>query len=92
MPVVVSDSPSAAQVLRSELEQSDVLTAASAEAISRLLDSQQPLLLAHELFPRGPQVEELHLLESDFSVECGRYVEAVRHTEVLTDLSSEPWS
>jgi hypothetical protein len=92
MPVVVSNSPSAAQVLRSEIEPDKVLTAASADSISQLLDSQQPLLLAHELFPRGPQVEELHLLESDFSVECGRYVEAARHTKILTDLRSEPWS
>lgn len=92
MPVVVSANPSGAQVLRSALEGTDVLPAESADAIGRLLDSQQPLLLAQQLFPRGPQVEELHLRRTDFSVECRRYVAAVKRTDILSDLTSGAWS
>ncbi|WP_134110019.1 hypothetical protein [Kribbella pratensis] len=90
MPIVVSADPSPAQVLRSTLEDDDGVPRAE-EAIGRLLDRQQPLLLAQELFPRGPQVEELHMRRSDFSIECRRYVAAVKRTGILTDLTSEVW-
>jgi hypothetical protein len=93
MPVVRRQPPSAAQELRSQIEDRPVLLPESEKLLSGLLSQREreALPLALQLFPKGPEVSDLGDEESDFALECNSYVEAVRHTAIRTDLTDRVW-
>ena len=85
MPPIHSNAPSAAQVLREQIEDNPVPPEV-ADTVGRLLEAGTPIKLSHQLFPEGPKIEELHDSESSFVQACRQYLEAVRRTSVHQDL------
>jgi hypothetical protein len=88
---VIKHPRSEAQELRLQLAMNPDLPPTLEERLRDLLAEHLPLPLAHQLFPRGPEANELQDQESDFVRECNRYVEAARHMPILTDLTDQVW-